>query len=201
MRYISRMHAFIDQLTYTVNQLLANLPLALMIIAALWLIQLLNWATHYRLNYLGIYPRHVFGLIGIPCSPFIHNSFNHLLFNSIALLAFMILMLLNGVTIFITASILIIFIGGFLIWLFARTGLHVGASALIMGYFGFLIVNAYFAGSVLAILIALVCLYYFGSLFINLFPSNKKVSWEGHVFGFAAGLLTSYITPVVLKSL
>ena len=50
----------------------------LLLIAALWFIQLVNWALHYRLNFLGIYPRHPFGLIGIITAPLLHSSFNHL---------------------------------------------------------------------------------------------------------------------------
>lgn len=53
-------------------------PLLLKIVGLLWGINLLNAATGYRLNILGILPRHPWGIIGIPFAPFLHGGFNHL---------------------------------------------------------------------------------------------------------------------------
>lgn len=171
-----------------------NIPMALLILAIFWVIFLINMLLGKRLNYLGIYPRHVAGLIGIFFSPFLHANFNHLFFNSVPLFVLTVFMLLYGLKNFIIFSLVIIFFSGILIWLFARKAIHIGASALIMGYWGFLIVDAYYHPSILSIPVIIVCVYYFGGLILSLFPSSEKVSWEGHLFGLIAGILTSYLS-------
>ena len=90
-------------------------------------------------------------------------------------------------------------LSGFLIWLFGRRGIHIGASSLIMGYFGYLLAKAYFNVTATTIVLAGFCLFYFGGLFLSLFPGAKKnVSWEGHVFGFVSGIFVSYYLPTLL---
>lgn len=166
--------------------------LILGLLGLLWLIQIFNSASHYRLNRFGIYPRNIHGLIGILASPFLHGSYTHLLFNSIPLFILSALILVNGTTLFIGVSLIITILSGFGVWLFGRKAFHVGASSVIMGYWGFLLFNIYQQPSVMSIILGLLCLYYLGSLVLSLFPTEEKVSWEGHVFGFLAGLFTSY---------
>ena len=78
-------------------------------------------------------------------------------------------------------------VSGGAVWIFARPGIHIGASGLIMGYFGALLLDAYRNPGLMTILIAVLTLYYLSGLFFNLLPGGKGVSWEGHVFGFIAG--------------
>ena len=171
----------------------AHMPMALMLLGFLWAIQLVNALMNYRLNYLGIFPRHVSGLMGIVFAPFLHGSFNHLFFNSIPLFALSCFLLIKGTPAFVMISVIIIIFSGFGTWLFGRRGIHIGASSVIMGYFGFLLVNAYKHPSVMSFALGVLCVYYFGSLFLSLFPQEERVSWEGHVIGFAAGILAVYL--------
>lgn len=171
------------------------LPLTLGIIAALWIIQLINMILGYRLNYLGIIPRHLFGLIGIPCSPFLHQNFVHVLFNSLPLFLLANLVLLDGYHEFIAVSIFIIVTGGLLVWLLGRSAIHFGSSMIIMGYFGYLVTKAYQHHTLMNILLVVVCIYYFGGLLTALIPGRKGVSWEGHVFGFLAGVGAAMFLP------
>lgn len=183
-----------DSLVQILNQSKAYLPISLGFIALLFVIQILNWMTRYRLNILGIHPRKIFGLIGIPCSPFLHGNFTHLMFNTLPLFIFSNLVLLQGEKVFFSVSAVIILFSGLLIWLFARKGIHVGASALIMGYLAFILVGIYHNPSYLSVIVGVACLYYFGGMFSNLLPNrNKQISWEGHVFGFIAGIAAAYL--------
>lgn len=169
-----------------------NWPFLVAALGTLWLVNILNASVGYRLNYLGIYPRRLHGLIGIFFAPWLHGGFNHLFFNSIPLFVLASLILLAGQPFFYRVSFIIIVLSGFATWLFGRKGLHVGASALIMGYFGFLLANAYHEGSMLAILLAAIGLYYFAGLLLHLIPTEVEVSWEGHVFGFLAGIAAAF---------
>lgn len=188
----------IDSATYFLQR---NIPYMLYIIAVLYGIHFLNWLVGYRLNILGIYPRQVLSLPGIFFSPCLHGSFNHLFFNTIPLFALGCFVLVDGWPNFISATVMIVFIGGLGTWFFGRKGFHVGASGLIMGYWSYLLVNAYYQPTMLSIALALVCLYYFGGMLFNLFPTAIKASWEAHLFGFLGGLAAAYANPYVMNYL
>lgn len=187
------LNTFFNQFVDLFNLIKANIPMTLLLVFGLWVIHFINILLGYRLNILGVYPRSVWGLIGIPCFSFLHGGFSHLFFNSIPLLVLINFMLLGGMQKFINISFTIMLISGGALWLFGRRAIHIGASCLVMGYFGYLLVNAYQHPSLLTIILALVCLYYFGGLLGSFFPTEEKVSWEGHLFGFLAGLAAVYL--------
>jgi len=176
-------------LTQTIQN---NSLLVLEGIAVLMVIHLINWALNYRLAILGIYPRHLSGLPGIIFSPFIHGSFNHLFFNSIPLFLLSSLLLANGTHFFYELTWRLTVTCGALVWIFGRRGLHIGASGVIMAYFGYVLMQAYTNKSIEAILVAALGLYYCGGLFSSLLPKEVKTSWEGHVMGFAAGIFWAF---------
>lgn len=173
-----------------------NAALLLGIGLGLWIFQIINKLLGYRLNYLGIIPRTPRGLIGIIFSPFLHADVNHLFLNTFPLLVLACFVLIGGQPLFWRVTISIILLSGLLIWLLGRRAIHLGASALITGYWGYLLINAYHQPSIMAILLAIVCIYYFGSIFLGLFPSKESVSWEGHLFGCLAGIATNYLFPM-----
>jgi len=161
-------------------------------IALLWIIHIVNILTHYRLNAFGIYPRRSRGVIGILFSPFLHGDFSHLLLNSVPLFVLANLVLLYGRPAFYIISLIIIIIGGLCVWLFAKRGIHIGASGLIMGYFGFLLANTFHDFNVSTLILGILCIYYFSGLLLLLLPGKKGVSWEGHIFGFISGIIAAY---------
>jgi len=188
------MSSFLDTLTHTLNQLKTHLPLTVGFIGLLFAIQMVNFILRYRLNILGIWPRKTWGWIGIPFSPFLHGSFTHFIFNSLPLFIFSNLIVMQGEKTFLMVSIFIILLSGLLIWAFARPGIHVGASALIMGYLGFILMGIYHKPSYLSVIVGVSCLYYFAGMFSNLLPQkDKQISWEGHVFGFIAGIVAAFV--------
>jgi len=171
----------------------ANFLLLLKLMGILWAVNVVNWLLfHSAFNGLGIRPRKVIGLPGIWLNPIFHGDFNHLFFNSIPLFILANLMMLEGMTRFTEISMYIISISGFIIWLVGRRGIHIGASTLIMGYFGYLLAAAYYKPSILGIMLAGVSLYYFAGLLLGLFPSEERVSWEGHFAGFCTGIGVAY---------
>ncbi|RUR16880.1 rhomboid family intramembrane serine protease [Legionella sp. km535] len=158
-----------------------------------WSIFFISQFVTKRILLLGIIPRHLRGLPGIICTPLLHANFNHIFFNSIPLLVLSNFILINGLNYYLTVTVLITVLSGLAIWCFAKPGLHIGASALITGYWGFLICNIYQQGTLTTVILGLVSLYYFAGIFFGIFPRKKGVSWEGHLFGLLAGLATSYL--------
>jgi membrane associated rhomboid family serine protease len=190
-----RLETYLNQIQSAISLVKDNIPLALLLIGFLWGILIVNKLVGYRLNLLGIYPRHLIGLIGIPIHPLLHGGFNHLFFNSIPLFVLLTFVLTGGINSFICITLSITLISGFAIWLFGRRAIHIGASDLIMGYWGYLLVDAYQHPSILTYILAIICIYYFGGLLLSVFPQEERISWEGHLFGLIAGIATAFLCP------
>jgi membrane associated rhomboid family serine protease len=180
-------------LSFIVQRTQENLKTLAVILFILWFVYLLNRLMRNRLIYLGIIPRRIYGLSGIIFCPLLHANFNHLFFNSIPLLVLSNFILINGLPYFLWVTIIITVLSGLLIWCFAKPGIHIGASALITGYWGLLVSDILQQGTVTAIILGLISLYYFAGIFLGIFPGKKEVSWEGHLFGLIAGFATSYL--------
>ena len=90
-------------------------------------------------------------------------------------------------------------LSGVMVWVFGGKGIANRGKCLIMGYWGYLLVGSIQQPTVLNIAVSIICLYYFGGMFANLFPTDKRVSWEGHVFGFISGIATSFIYPYLAQ--
>ncbi len=142
---------------------------------------------------LGIWPRKPYGLPGIFFAPFLHVNFNHLFFNTVPLVILSNFLLINGLHYFLMVTLSITIISGLCIWCFAKPGIHLGSSAVVTGYWGLLVTNIYLQGTLMAVMLGIVCFYYFAGIFLGVFPGKKGVSWEGHLFGLLAGIGTSYL--------
>lgn len=162
-------------------------------IGILWIFNIFNWVIGSKLNVLGIYPRRLSGLIGIIFCPLLHQNFNHLFFNSIPLFVLGLALLARGIIVFYWVTIVVTLLGGFAVWLMGKRSIHIGASGLISGYFGFILVTAYLQPNFTSIVLACLVLYYFGGIFLGIFPQKEKVSWESHLFGFLSGIASAYL--------
>lgn len=182
----------IEQLEWLVETSKMNLHFIAIIIGILLGIHIMNFLLGYRLNLLGLYPRTKHGLVGIIFAPLLHGSFTHLIFNAIPLFILLNFILLKGIHQAITITLLIALVSGCCVWLVGRKSFHVGASGIIMGYWGFLLSDAIQHPSVVTIFLALTCLYYFGGFISSLLPEEGS-SWESHLFGFLSGLAVTYI--------
>lgn len=168
------------------------MPLLVKIIGALWVFNIFNWLVKSRFNLLGIFPRKIYGLPGIFFSPILHADFTHLLFNTLPLFTLSLFILSLGVDLYIRVTAIIWILQGILVWLFGRKGNHIGASGVIAGYFAFVLAQAIDRPSVTTLFIGGIALYYFGGILLSLLPSEERVSWEGHLFGFIAGIFVVY---------
>lgn len=170
----------------------SNMLTLAIILAIMWGFFFITVFSDYKLLFLGIHPRKLFGLVGIIFCPFLHAGFNHIFFNCFPLLILSDFLLISGLDYYLNISLYLIFASGVLVWLFGRPLIHVGASSLITGYWSFLVINAYSQGGAQAIILAIVSVYYFASIFLGIFPNDKGVSWEGHMSGFVSGIALNY---------
>lgn len=159
--------------------------LAIILIA----LQCVNAIAGGILNQYGILPRTSQGLMGILCSPFIHNSWTHLFSNLPILLILSGLLLTNSIRYYLSASTFIILFGGLLVWLFARTAFHIGASGWIFGLWALLLTNALTRRKILDLIIAVLIFIYYGSMVSGLLPGPSHISTEAHIAGAVAGFI------------
>lgn len=185
------MNNFTSQLVFSIELIQHYLPTLLVYLGIIWAINIINWLMGSPLILLGIYPRKWYGLPGIIFAPWLHQDFAHLFYNSIPLILLATGVLINGWTLFIQISVIIIILSGIFTWLGGRRGIHIGASGLIMGYWAYLLAFAYWSSSSVGIIVGIIAIYYFGSLAANLLPTEERVSWEGHIYGFIAGLIAA----------
>ena len=166
-------------------------PLAILV-ALVWVVGIVNALLDYRLSEYGVVPRTVDGLIGIPLMPFLHGSFDHLVVNTLPLVVLGGLVAIHGSRKFLTATVFITLVGGGALWVVGRTAIHVGASGLVFGFFGYLIARAWYTRSIVAVLIAVVVAVVYGGILLGVLPFFQEgVSWEGHLTGLIAGALAA----------
>jgi membrane associated rhomboid family serine protease len=187
------MNHLADLLNLLILSIQNNLYDLCLLIGMLWGILIINKLLGGHLFIFGLIPRNPWGIVGIFTSPFIHQNGNHLFFNMIPLFVLANFLLIPGWPFFIHLSLFIMVVSGGLLWLFGKKGIHIGASGVITGYWGYLIMKMS-PGDPLSVILGMVSIYYFGGIFFGIFPSQKGVSWEGHLFGLISGIIASYLS-------
>jgi membrane associated rhomboid family serine protease len=162
-------------------------------VALIWIIEIVDvFLFRGGLNSYGVRPRSLDGLEGILFMPFLHGSFAHLAANTLPFVTFGWLIMLQEISDFFVVSAVTMLVSGLGVWLIgAPNSVHIGASGLIFGYFGFLMLRGYFERSFTSILVSLIVGFFYGSLIWGVLPSQPGVSWQAHFFGFVGGVLAA----------
>jgi membrane associated rhomboid family serine protease len=172
----------------------------LILVALIWVVEIVNLFLGHRLTSFGILPRSLTGLIGIPLAPMIHGGFWHAVSNTVPLLILGALTLAGGKRMFWETTVNVTLLSGALVWIFAREAYHVGASGLVFGYFGVILARAYIERSIIAIAIAIVTVMEYGGLIFGILPLRSHVSFESHLFGLIAGFVVVWLERKFGKS-
>lgn len=169
-------------------------------VVAIWLLEAVDWAVGGRLDQFGIIPRQLIGLRGIIAAPMLHGSFTHVTANTVPFVVLGWFVILRGVKAFAVVTAFALVIGGLGTWLIApATSIHIGASGLIFGFFGYLLFRGYFERSWQSIALAAVVLVLYGGMLLGLLPTAVQVSWQMHLFGFIGGALAAYVLSRIEK--
>lgn len=157
--------------------------------AVLWVVEIINVSDHYQLDRFGLVPRTAGGLWGVLTQPFLHAGAAHLVSNTVPLVGIGWVLMLGGLRVWASVTVVVIVIGGLLTWLVGPSNtVIVGASGLVFGWLGYLLARAVFSRRLKWIAVAVAVLFVFGTLLIGLFPTfHSAVSWQSHVCGFAVG--------------
>ncbi|MET9656478.1 rhomboid family intramembrane serine protease [Streptomyces sp. NPDC006510] len=164
-------------------------------VAFLWLLEVVDASTGHSLDTFGIEPRRAGELLDVVPASFIHFGFGHVASNSVPLLVFGFLAALSGVRRFAAVAAMIIVVDGLGVWLVSPGGSNTaGASGLVFGLFGYLLVRGFVDRRVLDIGAGLLIGAIWGSsILVGISPANTSVSWQGHLFGLAAGVAAAFV--------
>jgi membrane associated rhomboid family serine protease len=165
-------------------------------LALLWLIQLVNWVdTGAHLDdRFGIWPHHASHLADIFTAPLLHFNWSHLEGNSIPFLVLGFLAAYRGIMKFISVTLIVAITSGLAVWFFqSSTELTVGASGLIFGYFGYVLVRGIFDRNVIDVVIGVLAGVLYFSILTVAIPGTPGVSWIGHAGGLAGGVLAGWV--------
>lgn len=171
----------------------AALRAVLLLVGVLWAQELVDQVLFRgRLDALGIAPRSLDGLRGLIFAPFLHVGFAHLIANTVPCLVLGFLIAVRSVARFVSVTVSSALLGGLGVWLVAPAHtLHLGASLLVFGYIGSLLGSGLYERRGSSLLIALLVLAVYGGALWGVLPLSPGVSWQAHLFGFLAGVLTA----------
>ena len=165
------------------------------LVALFWAVELVDWIIFRgALDRFGVRPRTVVGLWGILFAPFLHAGFTHLLANTVPFLVLGWFVMVRRLQDFLSVTVITAVISGLGIWLTgASHSVHIGASGLIFGYFGFLLLRGYFERSLSSILWSVFVVFLYGGMLWGVLPRGMGISWQAHLFGFIGGGLAAYL--------
>lgn len=143
----------------------------------------------------GITPRRFSQLHGVITAHCLHGDFVHLISNTVPFFVLGGFVLMGGRSMFWKVTLFVALMGGGLLWLLGigRNSVHIGASMVIFGYLGFLLSRGIFERSIFWIIISVITLFFYGGLLLNVLPGQAGISWEGHLYGFIAGITAAKI--------
>ena len=164
-----------------------------MFVGIVWCAFLVGFVLPFDINTLGVTPRSLIGLVGIPLMPFLHAGWGHILSNTFPL-TILLLLLAGSKANSWTIVLYIALLGGVLLWLVGRPGPHVGASGLIYGLIAFLLLSGFLERRVIPLIISLLVGFLYGATLLSgVLPAiGSQVSWEGHLCGAIAGFIAAW---------
>ena len=78
-----------------------------------------------------------------------------------------------------------------MVWLLGSSAIHIGASGLVFGWFGFLVARGLLDRSPMTLGAALIVGLVYGSILWGALPGQPGASWEAHLFGAFAGAIAA----------
>jgi membrane associated rhomboid family serine protease len=165
------------------------------VIAVLWAIQVVNSLDHYGLSrQFGIVAHEPSRLPDVFTAPFLHWSFDHIEANSAPLFFLGFFAAYRGIRQFIAVTLLIVIVSGLGGWLFSPTRtVSAGASGVVFGYFGYVVVRGLVERHVIDVIVGVVVLASYWSILRGVVPDDPHISWQLHLFGLIGGVAAAVL--------
>ena len=95
---------------------------------------------------------------------------------------------------FLVVSVIVLVTSGLAVWLFqSGNGVTVGASGLIFGYFGYVLVRGFLDRNLVDIFVGVVAGVLYWTILQVAIPGTPGVSWIGHLGGLAGGVIAAWV--------
>ena len=169
------------------------LSVPVLFVFSIWLVYWIEIKFGYNFNKFGVLPRELSGLRGVLFSPFIHSDTKHLFNNSIPLFVLSLSLFYFYRNVAKRVMIFGALFTGLLTWIIARESYHIGASGVVYLLFSFVFFSGVFKNHFRLIAVSLVTIFLYGSMVWFLFPTEGRISWEGHLSGFIVGLILAFL--------
>ncbi len=161
-------------------------------IGVVWVTHGMNLALGGVLFSFGIIPRTAVGLRGLLFAPFLHANTAHLMANTLPFVMLGWLVMLRDARHFVPVTLYAMLGSGLAAWLLGAPGsVHIGASGVIFGYLGFLLLGGWYARSAMSIVLSLLVTAVWGTLVLGVVPGEAGISWQAHLGGVVAGVLAA----------
>ncbi|WP_179335843.1 rhomboid family intramembrane serine protease [Winogradskyella costae] len=165
----------------------------LLILFAIWLVFWYQVRIDSGIKAFGIRPQKLEGLAGVVTSPFLHGDINHIYNNSFPLFVLTVALFYFYSKIAWKVIGFGILLSGFMTWLIANSGNHIGASGLVYVLVSFIFFKGILAKHYRLIALSLMVIFLYGSMIWYVFPIKTGMSWEGHLSGLITGLVFALI--------
>jgi membrane associated rhomboid family serine protease len=173
---------------------IAGVQVVLALLAAMWVLEVVDVVLDHRLDQYGIEPRDPDGLVGVVAAPFLHADFGHLIANTIPFVALGIIIGLQGVARVLAVTGIVLVVSGLGTWLIAPdNSIHIGASGIVFGYATYLLARGIFNRDLIEIGIGLGVAAIWGTALLGGLIPQDGVSWQGHFFGAVGGVLAARV--------
>jgi membrane associated rhomboid family serine protease len=161
-------------------------------VGVMWLVEAVNALDKQRLDAHGIVPRTASGLQGILFAPLLHESFGHLIANTIPFVVLGLTIAFAGAARFLEVTGIVVVVSGLGTWLTAPgSSVTVGASGLVFGYATYLVARAVFSRSLGQLAIGVIVGLLFGGALLWGLAPHTGISWQDHLFGGIGGVLAA----------
>ncbi|MFE7591811.1 rhomboid family intramembrane serine protease [Kitasatospora sp. NPDC057512] len=163
--------------------------------AVIWSVQVLNWLDDYGLSReLGLRSERIGDLPEMFTMPFLHFSWDHIEANSWPLFVLGFLSAYRGMKKFLLASLVIVVSGGLTVWLLESPNtVTAGASGLVFGYLGYVVLRGVLDRNVLDAVVGVAVAAVYSTILIGVLPVTPGVSWLGHLGGLIGGLAAAVL--------
>lgn len=174
----------------------AAATIVLLLVAAMWVAEVLDYILPVEMDYWGIESRSLDGLPGVVLAPFLHADFGHLMSNTVPLLFLGLLVAWRAGRATVQILAFITVVSGLAVWLLAPDNvITIGASGVVFGLMGYLLVAGIITRRLIDILLSIGVLLLYGGLLLGVTPfgASAGISWLAHLSGFAAGVIAAIL--------
>jgi membrane associated rhomboid family serine protease len=116
----------------------------------------------------------------------------HLIANTVPLIILGWLVMLRDAKHFLPVTLFSMLGAGLVAWTFGAPGsVHIGASGVVFGYLGFLMLAGWYVRSLGAIVLSVLVTVMWGGVVAGVLPGQPGISWQAHLGGFIGGILAA----------